>query len=184
MTRKPIFAALCAASLLSLAACGEDTSGEAEAGEDVSQQTVAALLDDADGVDIVTDVMGSSGLQAVFDGNAAYTVFAPTDAAFEEFDIPVEGEETRAARIAILREHIVPGYLSRDDIVAAIGRSGGSVEMETMGSNTLTFSGDADELTVTSSDGSSATLTGQALSGVNGAVFPIDGVLKSLDAPG
>ena len=184
MIHKRALTALLAGSLLTLGACNSDAEVDAEGqgNGEIGNETLAALMEDADDLSTVTDIMGSSGLQGVFDGNAPYTVFAPTDEAFSALDVPLEDEETRAARVAILREHIVPGYLSRDDIVAAIGRSGGSVEMQTMGTNTLTFSGTEDALRVASSDGSQASVTGEVLSGANGSIIPIDGVLKSMNA--
>lgn len=183
MTRKPVLAALAACSLAALAACGTDTADGGGDNDEVSSETLAALIEEDSDLSTVAEIMGNSGLHGVFDGNAPYTVFAPTDEAFAATEIPAESEEAIPARVAILREHIVPGYLSREDIVAAIETAGGSVEMQTMGSNTLTFTGDADELTIASSDGSEASISGDVLSGVNGSIIPIDGVLKSMDAP-
>ncbi|WP_338241092.1 fasciclin domain-containing protein [Aurantiacibacter hainanensis] len=184
MTKKPFLAAAAAASLFALTACGSDAGEGGEADGGVGTSTLAALIEDADDLSVVSEIVSNAGLSGVFDGNAPYTVFAPTDEAFSALDVPLEGEETRAARVAILREHIVPGYLSREDIVAAIESAGGSVEMKTMGSNTLTFTRDADNLVVTSSDGSEASVEGEVMSGVNGSVIPIDGVLKSMASPG
>lgn len=183
MTKKPFLAAMAACSLAALTACGSDAGDEDTAGGEVSSDTLAALIEQADDRTTVAEIMGNSGLQGVFDGNAPYTVFAPSDAAFAETDLPPEGEGGSAARVALLREHIVPGFLSREDIVAAIESGGGSVEMQTMGSNTLTFTGDADGLTVASSDGSQANISGDVLSGVNGSIIPVDGLLKSMEAP-
>jgi len=183
MNNKTILSALAACSLLALGACGSNSAEEAANGE-ISSDTLAAVIDDADDLSVTADILGNSGLQGVFDGNAAYTVFAPTDDAFDGIDIPLNEDEARAARVAILREHIVPGFLTQDDIIAAVESAGGSVEMQTMGSNTLTFSEDGEVLVIASSDGSEARVSGTALSGANGTVFPIDSVLKSMDAPG
>lgn len=181
-TNKPILSALAACSMMALAACGSNQAEETNATGEVESQTLAALIDEADDISVASDILSNSGLRGVFDGAAPYTIFAPTDEAFEQIDIPLEDEEARAARVAIMREHIVPGFLTLDDIVTAVQRAGGSVEMQTMGSNTLTFSGDADDLVITSSDGSEAHVSGAALSGANGTVFPVDGVLKSMES--
>ncbi len=170
-----------AAGLMTLSACNSDADVAGEGEADVGTETLAALLEDADDLSVVSEILGNAGLQGVFDGNAPYTILAPTDAAFSALDIPLDGEEARAARVAIVREHIVPGFLSRADIEAAIGRSGGSVEMQTMGSNTLTFSSDGDQLVVASSDGTQGMVTGDVMSGANGSIIPIDTVLKSME---
>lgn len=184
MIHRPILTTLAASTLLALGACNSETGEVDSAAEsEVRIETLAALIADDDDLSTVSDMLGDSGLYGVFDANAPYTFLAPTDAAFAAFDAELEGEEASAARVAIIREHIVPGYLTRDDIVAAIGRSDGSVEMQTMGSSTLSFSGDGDELVITSSDGAQARVAGTVSSGANGSVIPIDSVLKTLDAP-
>ncbi len=185
MKKSIILCALAACSFSALSACGGDTPAEdASASGEIGSETLAALIDDSPDLSTTAEILGDTGLQSVFDGNAPYTVFAPTNEAFAAQDIPLEGEEAQAARVAILREHIVPGFLTRADIVGAVESSGGSVEMQTMGSNTLTFTQDGDTLVIASSDGSQARETGAGISGANGSVFPVDGVLKSLDAPG
>lgn len=183
MTKKSLLCALAAGSMFAIAACGSGKTETAETGEEIGSQTLAALVEDHDELSTTAEILGDTGLQNVFDGNAPYTIFAPTDEAFAALDIPLDGEEAQAARVAILREHIVPGFLTREDIVGAIESGGGSVEMQTMGSNTLTFSGDGDTLLITSSDGTEARVAGAGLSGINGSVFPLDGVLKSTEAP-
>lgn len=181
MKTKPLLTAIAAGSLLALAACNSETDADAPVA--VSTDTLATVIQSDGDLSTVANIFGDSGLQAVFDGNAPYTVFAPTDEAFETLDLPMDGAEAGAARVAILREHIVPGFLTLEDIAAAIESAGGSVEMQTMGSNTLTLSGDVNEITITSSDGSEARIVDAGLSGLNGTVIPIDAVLKSLDAP-
>lgn len=181
MNTKPLFTAIAASSLLALAACGSETTEDTP--NAVSTDTLATVIEDDSELSTVTGILGDTGLQAVFDGNAPYTVFAPTDAAFDQLDLPLDDDDAGAARVAILREHIVPGFLTLEDLVNAVESAGGSVEMQTMGSNTLSFSGNADELFITSSDGSEARVAGAGLSGSNGTVFPIDAVLKSTDAP-
>lgn len=184
MTKRTILTALAAGGMLALTACGSDSAEDAEASGEVGSETLAALVEEHEQLSTTAEILGDTGLQNVFDGNAPYTIFAPTDDAFDALDIPLDGEEAQAARVAILREHIVPGFLTRDDIVGAIESGGGSVEMQTMGSNTLTFSEDGGTLVVASSDGTEARVAGAVMSGANGSVFPIDGVLKSTDEPG
>lgn len=185
MTKKTALSAFAVVSVFALAACGAETpAGEAQTEGEMRNETLAALIENSDKLSTTATMLGNSGLQNVFDGPAAYTVFAPTNEAFEGMDLPPENEAAQAARAAILREHIVPGFMTRDDIIGAVESAGGSVEMQTMGSNTLTFREENGTLILAASDGSEARVTGPGLSGSNGSVLPIDGVLKSLDAPG
>ena len=182
MTMRATTLAALAASTLALAAC----SGEAAPGEatEVSDETLAALVADADGLSVVSDTLGDAGLAQVFDGAAAYTLFAPQDAAFEAMG--EAGEELRTAQqrpamVAILRDHIVPGYLSPEDIGNAIEQADdGSVEMRTMGGHVLTFTRDGETITVANEDGATARFAGDALRASNGVAVPLDGVLRKV----
>jgi uncharacterized surface protein with fasciclin (FAS1) repeats len=110
--------------------------------------------------------LGDAGLAAVFDSAAAYTIFTPRDAAFDALGEPgkeLREPEQRPALIAILRDHIVPGYLTPEDISNAIDVADDKkVRMRTMGGHTLTFTSEGDEITVTNEDGSSAKFAGNA----------------------
>lgn len=175
-----------ALALLSLSACssGEDAEpAEVEAGD----ETLATAIADADDMRTVASALGDTGLAQVFDGAGSYTLFAPNDAAFDalgEAGQSLREPGQRAALAAILRDHIVPGYLTLDDIETALEAQGGrAVEVETMGDRTLVFSRANDGIKVTGEDGTSAMLTGASVRASNGVAIALDGVLKRLDAP-
>ena len=175
---------LAAAIALALAACsGGDEAGEQAAQTEVSDETLATLV--AGDAELVTASQGieEAGLTQVFEGVAAYTFLAPTDEAFDklgEASADLRTPEQRPAMAAILRDHIVPGYLTPDDIRNAIELSGDdSVQMRTTGGHVLTFTADGDAITVTAEDGATARLSGEALRARNGVAIPLDGVLKA-----
>lgn len=180
MPTKPIITAFAATSLLLIAACTPSEDSEDVVVQDDSNETLASLIAGAPNISTASAMLADAGLSSVLDGNAPYTVFAPVNAAFDGSTLPLTEEEARPVRAAIMRDHIVPGFLTAADIASAIESGAGSVELQTMGANTLTFTGTADDLTITSSDGSRAQFSGNALHGANGTVFPVSGVLKSL----
>ena len=181
---KAALAALVAAALALQGCSGEDA---AEESAEVSSETLAMLLAEADDLSTVSGALGDSGLAQVFDGAASYTLLAPQDAAFEalgEAGEDLRSADQRAAMAAILRDHIVPGYLTPHDIRNAIALADdGTVEMRTMGDHVLTFTGEGDEVTVTHEDGASASFAGEALRASNGVAIPLDGVLKEAAPP-
>ena len=186
MTIRLLSASALAAAALALQACsgGADDADRAE----VSSGTLASLVADADELSIVSETLGDAGLAQVFDGAAAYTLFAPQDAAFKalgEAGEALQTAEQRPAMVAILRDHIVPGYLTPADIANAIEQADdGSVEMRTMGDHTLTFTGEGEVVTVTGEDGATAQFAGDALRASNGVAIPLDAVLRKLgEAP-
>lgn len=178
-------AAMASLALLAVPACSTEEPAE-QASTEPTDDTLAEAISDAGDLSVVAAALGDSGLAQVFDGAGSYTIFAPNDAAFEA--LGETGEALRepgqsAAMTAVLRDHIVPGYLTPTDIQAAIEAQGGAVKVETMGDHALTFTRANDGIRVTSEDGSAAMLTGDALKARNGVAIALDGVLKKVDAP-
>ena len=176
-----------AAATLALQGCSGGDAPDDETPE-VSTATLAALVMEADGLSTVAGVIGEAGLAHVFDGAASYTLLAPQDSAFEALGAAGEelrSDEQRAAMVAILRDHIVLGYLTPRDIANAIEADDDrSIQMRTMGDHLLTFTGEADAITVTAEDGATARFAGEALLGSNGVAIPLDGVLRKVrEAP-
>jgi len=173
------------AATLMLPACSGDQDDKNDANAEVSSETLAKEVADADDLKVVSGALGDAGLAAVFDSAAAYTIFTPTDAAFDALGDPgkqLREPEQRPALIAILRDHIVPGYLTPEDISNAIDVADDKkVRMRTMGGHTLTFTAEGDAITVTNEDGSSAKFAGNALRASNGVAIPLDRVLKKVD---
>lgn len=175
--------ALASACLLALGACSGEPADEGadDGSEEVSSSTIAALIAEDGDLSTVEELMEYAGLNTAFDGTAAYTVFAPTDSALASLGEDFSGEEARPALLAILREHIVPGYLTDEDIAAAIEAQGGPVQMQTMGNTMLTFSADGDAVTVSTAQGGASARVTEGMRGANGVVVPIDTVLKDFE---
>lgn len=188
--RRAIVALAAASAVLLLPGCsGEQdvADSDVQTGAQVSDETLAAVVAGADGFSVASDALKDAGLAQVFDGTAVYTVFLPADSAFDKLGEPgkeLRTPEQRPAMIAILRDHIVPGYLTPDDIAKAIELDAdSSVEMKTMGDHTLTFTSDGDTIAVAGEDGSKARFAGAALPASNGVAIPLDGVLKEVSTP-
>lgn len=184
---KTILSALAATSLLALGACsnGADDGAATNAAGEPSNDTLAKAMGEADGMKTVSTALNDVGLAQVFDGAGSYTILAPNDAAFASLGdngkaLLEPGQ--RAAMAAVLRDHIVVGYLEPSDIESAIETKGGAVEARTMSGHTVTFSKDGDAIVVTGEDGSTATLAGNAVRASNGVAIPLDGVLKKVAA--
>lgn len=179
MTRS--IAAALAGSLLLLAACsgGTDKAG-GEAAAKPSSRTLAAMVAQADGLSTVSDALKDAGLAEVFDGTAAYTLLAPRDAAFDGLGpagATLRSPDQRPAMVAVLRDHIVPGYLTPADIKKAIELDGDrKVAMRTMAGHTLTFTEVGDTITATGDDGKAVHFAGDALLASNGVAIPVDGL--------
>jgi uncharacterized surface protein with fasciclin (FAS1) repeats len=169
---------------MALSGCGED-GGTNEAGVAQSGESdLAKALDDNDNMSTLSDALKSTGLNGIFANAGSYTLLAPTDAAFAKLGDKaeaLESEEGAAALTAVVRAHLVPGYLTRDDIAKAIDANAGKpVEMATLGSTRLEFARSGDAITVTAEDGATGRLDGDAVAAGPSVALPVDTVLKQL----
>ena len=176
--------ALATVCLIALAGCGADRSaGEAEAAAP-SGKTITATLKDDRAFGTLERVLENAALGDVLAGKGPYTVFAPSDAAFTAAAGDLGDEAMKAQGAAMLRAHIVPGALTRADILAAIDRNGsGTAEMRTMANSLLTFTREGEAVIVTGDNGARARLTGDETLAANGVVQPVDALLVRPAAP-
>jgi len=188
--------ALAAASLaaLALAGCGRSDDAQNAASNNAAASaavapsgTLAAALDGHNELDTLHDLARNAGLDDVLGGVGPYTLFAPTDAAFEvlgdERVDGLKGEAMRPQAIALLRAHLVPGLVTRRDLDAALARSGSNpVRMRTMSGGTLAFARDGDAIIVSADGGGRARLAGDETTASNGAIHPVDALLVPVEA--
>ncbi len=186
---KPFVLAGAIAVFSLLPACS-DASDTAEAGEDAATQqeatrTVAASLNDLPDLSNLNGAISESQLGSIFDGPASYTLLAPNDAAFEalgEDGQTLLTEEQRPVLVGLLREHILPGHLTPENIAQALDEQDGEVTMTTLGGGEVTFSREGETITVANSGGSTARLTNGATAATNGVIIPLDTVLVPEEA--
>jgi len=164
------------------ASASSNAASPAQAGQ--REATLAAGLTKAAPFSTLAAAINDTGLSGVLGGKASYTMFAPTDAAFAALGDKgraLRQPEQRAALAALLREHIVPGLLTGDDLDKALQRSGGKpLKLRTMGKGTLTVSREGGTVVVVGADGAKARLTADSVMAGNGAALGVDRVLRAL----
>lgn len=149
-----------------------------------AEATLGAAIGKSAQFSALAESIRLTGLEGVLGGKASYTVFAPTNAAFEKLGEPgraLRQPEQRGALAALLREHIVPGLLTADDLNKALDRSSGKpLKLRSMGKGTLTVSRENGAITISGVDGAKATLTAESATARNGSALGIDGVLRKV----
>jgi len=110
-----------------------------------------------------------------------FTVFAPTNAAFDKLPKgTLDGllkPESKAALSGILTYHVVAGNLDAAAVVAAIKAGKGKAVLTTVNGAKLTASMKEDKVILTDSKGGTSVVTATDLKGSNGVVHVIDSVL-------
>lgn len=132
MTHPKIVHMLAGALALSLAACDGNTTDTAQttsSAQDRTNETLAQALSRDANFSTAANALETTGLIGVMDGDAAYTIFMPTNAAFDALGTEqaaiVSGPENGAITAALMRAHMVPGALDMQAIEQAIADGGG-----------------------------------------------------------
>lgn len=114
-------------------------------------------------------------------GKGPFTVFAPTNEAFD--GLPKGTVETllkpenKKQLAGVLTYHVVPGTHTAADIVAAIKKGGGKATFKTASGGSITASMDGDDLVVTDAKGGKSEVTIGDVMQSNGVIHVVDKVL-------
>ncbi|NTW24400.1 MAG: fasciclin domain-containing protein [Lentimicrobium sp.] len=123
----------------------------------------------------------AADLVTTLQGAGPFTIFAPTNAAFNNLPAgTVESllkPENKAQLAKILTYHVVSGNLDAAAVVAAIKEGKGKVVLTTVSGGKLTASMDMGKVKLTDESGKSAYVTATDLKGSNGVIHVIDGVV-------
>ena len=123
----------------------------------------------------------AAGLVETLQSKGPFTVFAPTNAAFEK--LPAGTVETlvmpenKETLTKILTYHVVPGRVSSKDLMAWIKKNGGKYMAKTVQGEELTFWMKGMNLYVKDTKGNSAKITTADVNQSNGVIHVIDTVL-------
>ncbi len=192
-TNSKRLSALMIAFGLTAAACGSDTEVIEEAADTVAEVVDDAVEDEAmdeeedamselpatvvdiavssDDFSTLVAAVTEAGLVETLSGEGPFTVFAPTNAAFEQAltDLGLTAEELLASPdlSGILTYHVVAGKILAADAIAADG-----TEVETVNGDTIAVSVVDGNVMI---DG--ATVTSADLEAQNGVVHVIDSVI-------
>ena len=187
--------ALASAASLAIVACAEepaDTTAMDEAA--LADQTVnddAMMGETRNIVEVaqsnpdfstLVSAVTTANLGDTLSGDGPYTVFAPTNTAFEKIPQATRdelmSEAGREDLTNILTYHVVEGETSAAALTAAIEAAGADgYELTTVNGATLTATMDGGNVILTDAAGNTATVTATDVDASNGVVHAIDTVL-------
>ena len=144
------------------------------------KDVVDIAIGSADHTTLVAAVKAAD-LVSTLKGKGPFTVFAPTNAAFNKLPAgTVESllkPENKAKLAKILTYHVVSGNVNAAAVVAAIKSGNGKAELTTVSGGKLSATMEMGKVKLTDASGNSAFVTAADLKGSNGVVHVIDGVL-------
>jgi len=114
-------------------------------------------------------------------GTGPFTVFAPTNSAFEALPAGTVDNllkpENKATLASVLTFHVVAGNIDSTSLVGLIKDSGGKATVKTVQGENLTATVDDGQVKLTDATGNVATVTAADLKQSNGVIHVIDTVL-------
>lgn len=123
----------------------------------------------------------AAGLVETLSGKGPFTVFAPTNEAFEKLpsgtvDTLVKPENKKKLG-SILTYHVVAGNMTADKLAEAIKADSGSASLKTVNGEKLTAKMAGDSIELTDAQGGTAKVTIGNVMQSNGVIHVIDSVL-------
>lgn len=123
----------------------------------------------------------AAGLVDTLSGPGPFTVFAPTNAAFEALPAGTVASllkpQSKPALTKVLTYHVVPGRLSARDLMAAVKRGGGKTMLTTVEGEALTIMLSGETLWVQDAQGNKAKVAIGDVMQSNGVIHVVDKVL-------
>lgn len=175
-----ILAGAFAATAMSGLAIAQDNPMVGGAEMFADRNIVDNAVNSADHTTLVAAVQAAD-LVETLQGAGPFTVFAPTNAAFEALP---EGTvetllqpENKDQLATVLTCHVVAAEAMSDAVAQMIADGGGSAAVETVGGCTLQAQMDGDNITLTDETGGVATVTIADVRQSNGVIHVIDKVL-------
>lgn len=145
-----------------------------------SQDIIDNAVNSKDHTTLVAAVK-AAGLVDTLKGPGPFTVFAPTNAAFDALPAgtvqTLLKPENKATLTSILTYHVVAGKLDAAALTRQIKAGGGSAKLTTVAGGMLTAKAAGDGVTITDAKGNTANVTIANVYQSNGVIHVVDTVL-------
>ena len=185
--------ALASAATLAIAACGEPADDTAMMDDDTamadqmandtaSTGTIVEVAQGNSDFSTLVSAVNSAQLGETLSGDGPYTVFAPTNAAFDKVPQATRdelmSEAGREDLTGILTYHVVEGETMAQALTQAIEGAGEEgYELTTVNGATLTAMMEGENVVLRDAAGNTATVTMTDVDASNGVIHAIDTVL-------
>jgi len=143
--------------------------------------TIVENASNANNLSTLVSAVEAAGLVETLKGEGPFTVFAPTNEAFN--NLPGGTVETllkpenKSKLQDILKYHVVAGKMNAKDVIAAINSGNGEAVLTTVNGTQLTAMLDGDKVMLKDAAGNTSTVTTADVNQSNGVVHIIDTVL-------
>ncbi|UDL96681.1 fasciclin domain-containing protein [Lichenihabitans sp. PAMC28606] len=144
-------------------------------------KTVVENASQAKNLTTLVAAVKAAGLVDTLSGPGPFTVFAPTNAAFEKLPAGTVEKlvqpDMKATLTKILTYHVVAGKVTAEDLVKAIQAGGGMAKLKTVEGDSITAKMDGSKVVLVDDKGGMATVEQADVMQSNGVAHIIDSVL-------
>lgn len=146
-----------------------------------AQKTVVDVAVGNENFSTLVTALKAADLVTALQGDGPFTVFAPTNDAFAKIDAETLNslleEKNQKALANILTYHVVAGNLTATDVVAALKKGNGKVELTALNGQVLTVMSKDDKIWLQDVNGNYSEITATDIKGSNGVIHVIDTVV-------
>lgn len=146
-----------------------------------SDDTIVTVAASNENFTTLVAAVKAAGLVDVLNSAGPFTVFAPTNDAFDKLPKGTVNTllktENKELLTAILTYHVVAGKFIAKDVLAAIKANNGKFDIKTVQGNTLTASLKDGKVILTDAKGNTSTIVITDVAASNGVIHAIDTVV-------
>lgn len=147
----------------------------------VTQKTIVDVAVGNDDFSTLVAALKAADLVGALQGDGPFTVFAPTNDAFAKLDPKTLNslleEKNQKALANILTYHVVSGKLNAKDVVAALKKGKGTIELKTLNGQVLTVVEKDGKIWLKDTNGNYSEITATDVMASNGVIHVIDTVV-------
>ena len=172
-------ASVAIALALIVSACqdkGSENVTTTDASADNADTVTAALGNNAD-LSTSAKMIDAAQLNTALDGAGSYTLFLPVDSAWASLAAAerdaLERAESRPQLVAVLRQHIAPGYVLATDLDKGLAAKEGTVTLTTMGTSPISLRREGESI-ILGKAGDGPRIVGKPIIAGDNVIYRID----------
>ena len=147
----------------------------------VAQGTIVDVAVGNEDFSTLVTAVKAAELVSALQGDGPFTVFAPTNSAFAKIDSATLNSllesNNQEALANILTYHVVAGKLTANDVVAALKKGNGKVELKALNGEVLTVLQKDDKIWLMDGKGNYSEIVATDVMASNGVIHVIDTVV-------
>ncbi|MDT0557291.1 fasciclin domain-containing protein [Ichthyenterobacterium sp. W332] len=146
-----------------------------------AQKTIVDVAVGNEDFSTLVAALKAADLVGALQGDGPFTVFAPTNSAFGKIDSKTLNSllepKNKKALANILTYHVIPSKLMANDVVAALKKGKGKVDVKALNGQTLTVLSKNGKIWLKDQNGNYSEIVATDVKGSNGVIHVIDSVV-------